>query len=57
MKALPMADLLRRICGEWAARQSIYDIPAELVRRVLDLEAASTGFADLHRSAPRPHHC
>ncbi|OHD40553.1 MAG: putative selenate reductase subunit YgfK [Spirochaetes bacterium GWD1_61_31] len=45
MKALPMADLLRRICGEWAARQSIYDIPAELVRRVLDLEAASTGFA------------
>ena len=44
MKSLPMRELLTRITGEWAARDSAYDIPGALVRRVLELEAGSPGF-------------
>lgn len=44
MKALPMSQLMQRIVGEWHSRTSIYDIPGELVQRVLALETASPGF-------------
>lgn len=44
MKARSMSGLMERVVGEWAARSSIFDIPGTLVRRVLDLEAASPGF-------------
>lgn len=44
MKSMPMRELMARITGEWAARDSAYDIPGELVRRVLDLEGRSPGF-------------
>lgn len=44
MKSLTMSELLARIVGEWAARDSIYDIPGALTRRVLDIENRSPGF-------------
>ena len=44
MKSLPMSELMARIVGEWKARSSVYDIPAALTRRVLELEARSPGF-------------
>lgn len=44
MKSLPMSELMARIVGEWKARDSVYDIPAALTRRVLELEARSPGF-------------
>ncbi|TFG80330.1 MAG: putative selenate reductase subunit YgfK, partial [Spirochaetales bacterium] len=45
MKALPMSELMARITGEWAARDSAWDIPASATRRILDLEAGSPGFS------------
>jgi len=39
-----MKDLMTRIAGEWETRNSIFDIPGELVRRVLELERTSPGF-------------
>jgi len=38
-----MKENLERIAGEWLKRQSIYDIPAETIRRVILLEQASPG--------------
>jgi putative selenate reductase len=45
MKALSMRELLTRIAGEWAAKGSAYDIPAQSVERILELEASSPGFS------------
>lgn len=45
MKSLPMRELMARIVGEWAARDSAYDVPRALTRRVLDIERGSPGFA------------
>jgi len=45
MKSLPMSELLARIVGEWAARDSAYDIPGALTRRVLEIERRSPGFS------------
>ncbi len=45
MKSLPMKELMARIIGEWEARKSIFDIPGELVERVLELERKSPGFS------------
>ncbi len=39
-----MKDLMTRIAGEWETRNSIFDIPKELVSRVLELERSSPGF-------------
>lgn len=44
MKSLPMSELMARIIGEKAAKDSVYDIPGALSARVLDLERSSPGF-------------
>ncbi len=43
MKPQSMKESLDRIAGEWLIRQSIYDIPAETIRRVIDQELSSPG--------------
>jgi len=44
MNTIAMGELMGRMTGEWAARGSIYDIPGELTKRVLDMEETSPGF-------------
>ena len=43
MKPQSMKETLDRIAGEWLKKQSIYDIPAETIHRVISLEQASPG--------------
>ncbi len=45
MKTVPMRDLMARIVGEWTEKNSIFDVPGELVGRVLDLEKKSAGIS------------
>ncbi|HPM71794.1 MAG TPA: putative selenate reductase subunit YgfK, partial [Spirochaetales bacterium] len=44
MKSMPMRELMARVVGEWTERDSAYDIPGALVRRVLEIESGSPGF-------------
>jgi putative selenate reductase len=44
MKSQSMGELMGRIIGEKAAKDSIYDIPGSLTARVLDIERGSPGF-------------
>ena len=41
MKPQSMKEILERIAGEWMSKQSIYDIPAETIHRVLEQELSS----------------
>lgn len=43
MKGQSTKELLDRIAGEWLKKQSIYDIPAEAIQRVLEQEVSSPG--------------
>lgn len=43
MKPQSMQATLEQIAGEWLKKQSIYDIPAETIRRVIELELSSPG--------------
>lgn len=43
MKPQSMQATLERIAGEWLKKQSIYDIPAETIHRVIEEEQSSPG--------------
>lgn len=45
MNTIAMSELMGRIIGEWSSRASIYDIPGELTKRVLEFEKGSPGFS------------